>query len=84
MLYEIKDKKVQFNYKFYSESIRVACPFHRYDSTHNSQIYKTLKQLSWHISNQHAGSNTNSPFTVEQVREILKALAIAKQWRILV
>lgn len=74
---------IVFNYSFFFVEGKFKCPYCQLNSR-RTKTYKTLKQLSWHISNQHAEANTNSPFTVEQVREVLKVLAVAKQWRILV
>ena len=83
MLCDIQLKKVEFNYSRYFDRIRVKCPFCEFNST-RTKTYKSLKQLTFHLSDQHKKEGDCYPFKLEDVQYLMQIIAIAKEWRLLV
>ena len=83
ILRNIQLKKVEIDYSYYSKSVRLGCPWCRNDATHKSRVYKTLKSLLFHISDQHKNQGTYYPFTVDEIKDLMQLIALAKQWELL-
>lgn len=73
--------KVEIDYSQYLRPFAVRCPFCRH-CTPRTKTYKTLKSLSWHITNAHKTDGAY-PFTTCEVREVLKIIAKCLEWGIL-
>ena len=71
-------KKIEVNYSQYSKPFPVLCPICRYYKA-RTRKYKTLKSLGHHLAVDHKNDGS-SPTSIPDVHEIMKALAIAKQW----
>lgn len=80
---ELSYKKVEFNYSRYFEETRVKCPLCEFNSS-RTKTYKSLKQLTFHLSNQHKNEGNYYPFTVDDIKELMQMIAVAKEWRLLV
>jgi len=76
----LKEAKIDY-YKRYSENIKVKCSF-CVRKTKRTKTYRSLKSLSWHLAHFHS-NEAGHPFSCDQVQEVLKVLALAKEWRIL-
>lgn len=68
-------------YQFFSALISVYCPICK-RSTSRTRTYRSLKSLSWHLSHNHR-NDIDYPVKLEQIQEILKIIALAKQLEIL-
>lgn len=87
----LKEAKIIDYYGCYSENFDVKCSFCgripeapkvEAPKTKRTKTFHSLKSLSWHISHFHS-NEVGYPFTCEQVQEVLRVLALAKEWRIL-
>ena len=76
-------KEAKEYYAIFSKPIKLGCPFCKYSTTHKTKTYHSLKSVSWHVVNSHQ-NEIDYPFSVEQIREILKAIGVAIHWGILV
>jgi hypothetical protein len=76
----LKEAQLDY-YKRYSEHVNVKCPFCA-NKTPRTRTYHSLKSLTWHVANEH-DSDSGYPFSFEQIEEVVRALALAKEWRIL-
>jgi len=83
MLCELNHKKVEFDYSLYSEKTRLKCPFCAYNSTKKSITYTTLRQLVFHLSNQHSNEGNYFPFSISDIKSLMQMLALSKEWRLL-
>ena len=83
MLCRISDKKVELNYSYYSTKIRLKCPVCAYNSTKKSPTYTSLRQLVFHLSNQHSDEGNYYPFTISDIKSLMQMIALAKKWRLL-
>ena len=83
MLRDIQLKKVEIDYSYYSKPIRVSCPWCKIDTTHKSRIYKSLKSLLFHISQNHKYEGDYFPFQIDDIKSLMQMLALAKEWRLL-
>ena len=76
-------KKVEFDYSYYSTKIRIKCPFCTYNSTKKSLTYTSLKQLVFHLSNQHSDEGNYYPFSISDIKSLMQMIALSKKWRLL-
>lgn len=76
----LKEAKIDY-YKRYSENIKIKCSF-CVRKTKRAKTFHSLKSLSWHIAHFHS-NEVGFPFICEQIQEVLKIIALAKEWRIL-
>lgn len=76
----LKEAKIDY-YKRYSENIKVKCSFCLRKTT-RTKTFHSLKALSWHLTHFHS-NEVGHPFSCDQVQEVLKVLALAKEWGIL-
>ena len=76
----IKEAKIDY-YERYSENIKVKCSF-CLRKTKRTKTHPSLKSLSWHLAHFHS-NEVGHPFSCDQVQEVLKVIALAKEWRIL-
>ena len=83
MLCRISDKKVELDYSYYSAKIRLKCPFCAYNSTKKSPTYTSLRQLVFHLSNQHNDEGNYHPFSISEIKSLMQMIALAKEWRLL-
>jgi len=79
---ELSYKKVEFNYSRYFEETKVKCPICGFNSS-RTRTYKSLKQLIFHLSEQHKNEGNYYPFTVDDIKELMQMIALAKEWRLL-
>lgn len=82
MLLQINYKKIPVEHKFFFTLIRVFCPFCRFEVKHKIRKYDSLKSLSTHIATSHK-TDCYYPFSFDDIHELMKNLALAKQWGIL-
>ena len=82
MLCQLRHKKVELDHDFYFTPTRVFCPFCRYEVKHKTRKYNSLKSLSTHIATNHQ-TDCYYPFSIEDIHELMKNLALAKQWEML-
>lgn len=68
----------------YSASIRLGCPWCKIDTSHKSRVYKSLKSLLYHISQNHKCVGDYYPFKLDDIKLLMQNLALAKEWRLLV
>jgi len=82
---ELLIKEEGVYYDIFSRPIKLRCPFCKFEAkgkTKRTRTYPSLKSLSWHIARSH--SNTaRYPFTVEQVKEVLRSIGLSIHWEIL-
>lgn len=83
MICRLSDKKVELDYSNYSAKLRLKCPFCAYNSTKKSVTYTTLRQLVFHISNQHGDEGNYYPFTISDIKSLMQMIALSKEWRLL-
>jgi len=83
MYSRVSDKKVQFDYSNYSIRIRLKCPFCTYNSTKKSPTYTSLRQLVFHLSNQHSNECNYHPFSISDIKSLMPMIALALEWRLL-
>jgi len=83
MYCKISDKKVEFDYSNYSKKTRLKCPFCAYNSTKKSPTYTSLRQLVFHLSNQHSDEGHYHPFSISDIRSLMQMIALSKEWRLL-
>lgn len=76
-------KKVAYCYSHHFDEIRVKCPFCEFNSS-RTRIYKSLKQLSYHLSDQHQNEGDFYPFKLEDVKFLMQMIALSKEWRLFV
>ncbi len=79
---DLSYKKVEVDYVNYSATIRVKCPFCESQST-RTRTYKSLKQLTFHLADQHQNEGNYYPFELNDIRTLMQTIAIAKKWRLL-
>ena len=83
MLSEFQSLKVVRAYSQDSILIRLGCPWCKMDTTHKSKIYKSIKSLLFHISQEHKTENSFYPFTVQDIKELMQLIRLAKHWNLL-
>ena len=83
MLCELNHKKVELGYSNYSVKIRLKCPFCAYNSTKKSPTYTTLRQLVFHLSNQHGDEGNYHPFSISDIKSLMQMIAVSLEWRLL-
>ena len=76
-------KKVEFDYSYYSTKIRIKCPFCTYNSTKKSVTYTSVKQLVFHLSDQHSDEGNYYPFSNSDIQSLMQMIALSKKWRLL-
>ena len=76
----LKEAKFDY-YTRYGEYIKAKCPFCSAKKS-RTKFYHSLKSLTWHIAHDHS-SDVGYSFSFEQVNEVLRALALAKEWQII-
>lgn len=74
--------KLEVDFRFYSVTTRVFCPYCVHDSRHKPRTYHSLKSLGHHVAAEHKDSNLPST-SKEKINEILKVLAKALEIGIL-
>ncbi len=79
---ELSYKKFEFNYSRYFDRIKIKCPFCEFTST-RTKTYKSLKQLTFHLSDQHKKEGNYFPFKLEEIQYLMQTIALAKEWRLL-
>ena len=79
---ELSYKKVEFNYSRYFEETKVKCPICEFNSS-RTRTYKSLKQLIFHLSDQHKTEGNYYPFTVDDIKILMQMIALAKEWKLL-
>ena len=80
---KLNHKNVQFDYLYYSTTIRIKCPFCTYNSTKKSLTYTSLKQLVFHLSDQHSDEGNYYPFSISDIKSLMQMIALSLQWRLL-
>lgn len=75
-------KNVEWNYSRFSDETRVKCSFCKFNSS-RTRTYKTLNQLLHHLSGQHQNEGDYYPFTLQDIKELMKMIALAREWRLL-
>ena len=80
---ELSYKNVEFDYSRYFDEIRVKCPLCKFNSS-RTKTYKSLKQLTFHLSDQHKNEGDYFPFTVDDIKNLMQMIALAKEWKLLV
>ena len=84
MEYEIRPLKVELDYSQQSALIRLGCPWCKIDTTHKSRVYKSLKSLLFHISQNHKDEGDYYPFKLDDIKALMQMIVLAKQWRLLI
>lgn len=82
---ELLIKEEGVYYEVFSKPIKLRCPICRSEAkgkTKRTRTYHSLKSLSWHIARSHSDT-ARYPFTIEQVKEVLRVIGIAIHWEIL-
>lgn len=69
-------------YEISSAPLRLRCPVCSDHKSRRCKTYHSLKSLSWHLAYEHR-DHVGYP-SLEQIQELLKYLALAIQWEILV
>lgn len=70
-------------YEIFSREIRLVCPFCKLEAKgKRTRTYHSLKSLDWHIVRFHS-ETARYPFTIEQVKEVLRTIGLAFHWEIL-
>ena len=80
---ELNHRKVEFDYSYYSTKMRIKCPFCTYNSTKKSLTYTSLKQLVFHLSNQHSDEGNYHPFSISEIKSLMQTIALSLEWRLL-
>ena len=75
-------KKVEYDYSRHFEETKVKCPICEFNSS-RTKTYRTLKQLTFHLSDQHKNEGDYYPFTVDDIKVLMQMLALAKEWKLL-
>ncbi len=84
MEYSLGLKKVEINYSAYCKKVRVKCPFCQYDAHHHTRVFKSLKRLIYHLSVEHSKESMKYyPFTIDDIRNLMKSVAMALDFRLL-
>lgn len=83
MLSEFRSLKVVRAYSQRFIPVRLWCPWCTIDTTHKSKIYKSIKSLLFHISQEHTNENSRYPFTTQDIKELMQMIVLAKEWRLL-
>lgn len=83
MICRLSDKKVELDYSFYSVKTRLKCPFCAYNSTKKSPTYTSLRQLVFHLSNQHNDEGNYFPFSISDIQLLMQMIALSLEWRLL-
>lgn len=83
MQYEIRSLNVEVPQFQYSKTIRLGCPWCKIDTTHKSRVYKSLKSLLFHISQQHREPGDYYPFSTNQIKTLMQGIAISLDWGLL-
>jgi len=78
---EIPNFKVPFFQ--YSTTIRLGCPWCKIETAHKSRVYKSLKSLLFHISNEHKDPGNYYSFTVNDVKSLMQMIALSLEWGLL-
>ena len=72
-------KKVEFDYSRFFDETRVKCPFCKFNSS-RTKTYKSLNQLLHHLSDQHQNEGDYYPFKLDDIKSLLKMIALAGEW----
>ncbi|MBM3910789.1 MAG: hypothetical protein FJ356_03980 [Thaumarchaeota archaeon] len=83
MLYELNYKKVEIDYSFYSKPIKLGCPFCKFNSSHKTRSYRSLKSLIYHLSNEHKQEGEYYPFILNDIKTLMQNIATSLQWGLL-
>lgn len=83
MICRLSDKKVELDYSYYSAKIRLKCPFCAYNFTQKSPTYTSLRQLVFHLSNQHNDEGNYFPFSISDIHLLMQMIALSLEWRLL-
>lgn len=83
MICRLSDKKVELDYSYYSVKVRLKCPFCAYNSTKKSPTYTSLRQLVFHLSNQHNDEGNYFPFSISDIQLLMQMIALSLEWRLL-
>jgi len=75
-------KNVEFEYSRFFEETKVKCPICEFNSS-RTKTYKSLKQLTFHLSDQHKNEGNYFPFTVDDIKILMQMIALAKEWKLL-
>lgn len=75
-------KEAKSYYIVFSTAFDLKCPYCNYSALYKKKTFHSLKSLSWHLAHEHH-DDVGYPFTLEQIQEILKVLALVKQWGML-
>ena len=73
---------VECDYSHYSDQIRLKCPCCESRTT-RTRTYKSLKQLIFHLSDQHKNEGNYFPFSLDDIHALMNSIALAKEWRLL-
>ena len=84
MLSEARSLKVVKAYSQRTIPIKLGCPWCKIDTTYKSKTYKSIKSLLFHISQEHNNQNSYYPFSVQDIRELMNQIVIARDLRLLV
>ncbi len=78
-----KVKKIKkFDYSNYFVEIRNQCPFCVFNNP-RTKTFRTLKQLTFHLSDQHKNEGNYFPFSLDDIHALMNSIALAKEWRLL-
>ena len=75
MICDIQLKKVEIDYSYYSKPIRLGCPFCKFDASHKTRTFHSMKSLLYHLSNEHKQNENFYPFTIADVKTLMQILA---------
>ena len=75
-------KNVEFDYSRYFDETRVKCPFCEFRTT-RTKTYRSLKQLTFHLSEQHKNEGDYFPFKLDDIHFLMQMIALAKEWKLI-
>jgi len=78
----ISYKNVEFDYSRYFDDVKIRCPFCQFKSK-RTKTFRSLKELTFHLANQHSKEGDYYPFDMEQIQSLIRMIGLAKEWRIL-
>ncbi|MCH7561853.1 MAG: hypothetical protein IIC67_10910 [Thaumarchaeota archaeon] len=67
--------KVEIDYSIYSKPLRLGCPFCKFNTSHKTRTFNSMKSLLYHLSNEHKQNENLHPFTIADVKSLMQALA---------
>ena len=84
MICDIQLKKVEIDYSYYSKPRRLGCPFCKFESSHKTQTFHSMKSLLYHLSTEHKHNEKPYPFTVFDIKTLMQIIAKSAEVGLLV